>query len=154
MDGENKGKPYEQMGWFGGIPNHYFWFNTHMTSILGTLPKSFILFYSSIQTFTIVTHHWDFFSRNLGPWALNGQIGRSPSWKSNLFQFGNFPKVCLTRIRLFLISFWPVSYDAIVLQLLPGYYSFCICRFGKLCWFFREKHLPFCDENFSFEVWP
>ena len=28
MDGENNGKPYEQMDDLGGFP-HYFWFNTH-----------------------------------------------------------------------------------------------------------------------------
>ena len=30
MDGENNGKPYEQMGWFGGFYHPYFWFNTHI----------------------------------------------------------------------------------------------------------------------------
>ena len=29
MDGENNGKPYEQMDDLGGFP-HYFWFNTHL----------------------------------------------------------------------------------------------------------------------------
>ena len=28
MDGENNGKPYEQMDDLGGFP--YFWFNTHL----------------------------------------------------------------------------------------------------------------------------
>ena len=30
MDGENKGKPYEQMDDLGGFYHPYFWFNTHV----------------------------------------------------------------------------------------------------------------------------
>ena len=30
MDGENNGKPYEQMDDLGGFYHPYFWFNTHM----------------------------------------------------------------------------------------------------------------------------
>ena len=32
MDGENKGKPYEQMDDLGGFYHPYFWFNTHILS--------------------------------------------------------------------------------------------------------------------------
>ena len=41
MDGENNGKPYEQMDDLGGFPP-FFWFNTHMqwfSSVLFFLPK-------------------------------------------------------------------------------------------------------------------
>ena len=34
MDGENKGKPYEQMDDLGG-KNHYFWFNTRGPEMFG-----------------------------------------------------------------------------------------------------------------------
>ena len=33
MDGENNGKPYEQMDDLGG-KHHYFWFNTHIQCIV------------------------------------------------------------------------------------------------------------------------
>ena len=41
MDGENNGsKPYEQMGWFGGVFDHpYFWFNTHITGDWDVHPR-------------------------------------------------------------------------------------------------------------------
>ena len=31
MDGENKGIPYEQMGWFGGFYHPYFWVDIHIS---------------------------------------------------------------------------------------------------------------------------
>ena len=34
MDGENNGKPYEQMGWFGG-KHHYFWKHPHTFCLVG-----------------------------------------------------------------------------------------------------------------------
>ena len=30
MDGENNGKPHEQMDDLGRVKNPYFWFNTHI----------------------------------------------------------------------------------------------------------------------------
>ena len=36
MDGENKGKPYEQMDDLGGFP--YFWVDTHIYSYPPTYP--------------------------------------------------------------------------------------------------------------------
>ena len=39
MDGENNGKPYEQMGWFGGTP---IFGNTHITNMLNKTQRRYI----------------------------------------------------------------------------------------------------------------
>ena len=36
MDGENNGKPYEQMGWFGGIKTTPIFGNTHIPFLVET----------------------------------------------------------------------------------------------------------------------